>query len=186
MKIIFIRHGEPDYKPCDEREFIGHGRDLAPLTSDGVKQAETFAINPILKDCSLIVSSPYTRALQTAAIISRHTGISINVEIDLHEWLPDKTFMYKTSEESFDLHNEFWKLKGVYPKGEVRRWETIEEIINRVVPVLNKYMNLGYDKIALVAHGGVIRRFTGDSNVKYCTAYEVDYYDGFPCIGWVD
>jgi|GEM_PF-5740943 len=27
-----VRHGEPTYKPIDERKFIGHGRDLAPLT----------------------------------------------------------------------------------------------------------------------------------------------------------
>jgi len=33
MTIFYlIRHGEPTYKPVDERKFIGHGRDLAPLT----------------------------------------------------------------------------------------------------------------------------------------------------------
>ncbi len=186
MRIIFIRHGEPDYKPCDEREFIGHGRDLAPLTMDGIKQAEAVSINPLLKDVEIILSSPYTRALQTASIISKNTGLAIQVELDLHEWLPDKTFQYKTSQESFTLHKEFWDAKGSNPQGEVPRWETIEEIIHRVVPVLNRYLYKGYNTIAVVAHGGVIRRFTGDSNVKYCTPYEIDYYEGFPCLGWID
>ena len=31
MQLILIRHGEPDYSPCDQRGFSGFGRDLAPL-----------------------------------------------------------------------------------------------------------------------------------------------------------
>src|SRR5699024_3213827 len=30
MQLILIRHGEPDYSPCDQRGFTGFGRDLAP------------------------------------------------------------------------------------------------------------------------------------------------------------
>ena len=36
MKIIFVRHGEPDYSMLDKLEnpqlYSGFGRDLAPLT----------------------------------------------------------------------------------------------------------------------------------------------------------
>ena len=49
------------------------------------------AVDARLKTAELIVSSPYTRALQTAAIISRETGLKICIEVDLHEWEPDKT-----------------------------------------------------------------------------------------------
>ena len=49
MKIIFIRHGEPNYLQCDERGFIGQGRDMAPLTDEGVKQAELASKNDLLK-----------------------------------------------------------------------------------------------------------------------------------------
>lgn len=98
MKVIFIRHGEPNYLPCDERGFIGQGRDLAPLTDEGIQQAENVAKNSILSGSEIIVSSPYTRALQTAAIISRNTGLEIKVKVDLHEWRPDKSYMYKTSQ----------------------------------------------------------------------------------------
>lgn len=66
-----IRHGEPTYKPIDERRFIGHGRDLAPLTENGIKGVKETALDNRLKNCEIIVSSPYTRALQTAAILSK-------------------------------------------------------------------------------------------------------------------
>lgn len=33
-----IRHGEETYQYVNERKFIGHGRDLAPLTQTGIKQ----------------------------------------------------------------------------------------------------------------------------------------------------
>lgn len=186
MKVVFIRHGEPNYGPCNERGFIGQGRDLASLTIAGIQQAEEVSDDIKLGDCEVIVSSPYTRALQTAAIISRNTGIKIEVEVDLHEWRPDKTYQYKTSQQSHEIHQDFWQCKGIYPKDGKRNWETIEEIIERVIPVLNKYVDQGFNKIMVIAHGGIIRRFTGEPKVKYCTPYEVDYYKGYPCIGWVE
>ncbi len=100
MKIIFIRHGEPDKTEVDKRGFIGQGRDMAHLTELGVKQAEMVSLNPLLKGGQVIVSSPYTRALQTAAIISKNTGLDIKVEVDIHEFIPDKTFQLKGEEEN--------------------------------------------------------------------------------------
>ena len=113
MKIVFIRHGEPDYTPCWERGFIGHGKDLACLTPEGIKQAEEVSKNSILDGSELIIASPYTRALQTAAIISKNTQLNISVEINLHEFLPDKTFQYKGKEESDLLHRDFCDCRGI-------------------------------------------------------------------------
>gem|GEM_PF-2708897 len=48
MKIIFIRHGKPDYTPCWDRGFIGHGKDLACLTETGIAQAEEVSNNQLL------------------------------------------------------------------------------------------------------------------------------------------
>ena len=48
-------------------------------------QAEAAARDPRLKNAEFIVSSPYTRALQTAQIISRETGLPVAVDLDLHE-----------------------------------------------------------------------------------------------------
>jgi len=40
MEVIVMRHGERDYQPCHDRGFIGQGLELAPLTDNGIKQAE--------------------------------------------------------------------------------------------------------------------------------------------------
>ena len=109
MKIVFIRHGEPDFNAVDSRGFIGLGREFAPLTSAGIDQAEEASKNLLLKDAEIIVSSPYTRALQTAAVISKNIGLEIAVETDLHEQIFDKTFMVKGAEEAKSLNLDFIK-----------------------------------------------------------------------------
>ncbi|EQB87662.1 hypothetical protein M918_08185 [Clostridium sp. BL8] len=97
-KLILIRHGEPDYSDVTERNFKGHGRDLGHLTPAGIEQAKAVAKDERLKGASIIVSSPYTRALQTAAIISKETSLDISIELDIHEWLPDLTYNYVNDE----------------------------------------------------------------------------------------
>ena len=46
MKIIFVRHGEPDYSVLEERAYFGFGMDLAPLSEKGRKQAQDLCQNP--------------------------------------------------------------------------------------------------------------------------------------------
>ena len=96
-----VRHGQPDYSGLQERGLFGFGRDFAPLSPLGVQQAEKAAQDARLQQAELIVSSPYTRALQTAQIISLRTGIPVTVELDLHEWVPDWTNRYRTPRNPF-------------------------------------------------------------------------------------
>lgn len=156
--LYLVRHGQPDYSLCDERGYIGHGRDLAPLSKEGISQALITALDPRLKSADIIVSSPYTRALQTAAIISKKTNIDLIVEMDLHEWIPDLTFQYSGYEECLELIKDFNRHKGIYPKGEIRRWETLNSLKNRVKKVADKYAH--YNKVIMVCHGMVIRALT--------------------------
>ena len=67
MHLVLIRHGEQDYTVTEGRGFPGPARELAPLTERGVAQAEAVVKDARLQGCQLIVSSPYTRALQTAS-----------------------------------------------------------------------------------------------------------------------
>ena len=185
LEIVLIRHGEPDYQPCYDKGFIGHGKDLAALTNAGVNQAEAVSRDPLLNGSQMIVSSPYTRALQTAAIISKNTMLNIAVELDLHEFLPDKTYQYKGQKESDQLHRDFLNCSGEYPANETRRWETITEIKYRAKGVADKYLHLGYQKIIVVAHGGIIRRFTGLAEVVFCQPYRITYMDSSSLYGWI-
>lgn len=45
MKIIFVRHGEPDYCELEERSYTGFGIDLAPLSDKGRQQAQELSTN---------------------------------------------------------------------------------------------------------------------------------------------
>ena len=120
-----VRHGEANYDDMLENGFWGFGRDFAPLSEKGKQQAEIMAKDTRLKNAELIVSSPYTRALQTAQIISRETGIRVEVEIDLHEWIPDENNQYETSEESFAFAREFTRFNGEYPPREKYRYPVL-------------------------------------------------------------
>ena len=95
------------------------------------------AVDARLKTAELIVSSPYTRALQTAAIISRETGLKICIEVDLHEWETDKTNQYTTSEESFMLAKADLLFPSYYKFEEVRK--SVQEW--KRVPINGKWLN---------------------------------------------
>ena len=165
MAIFYlVRHGEADYSDLMEKVFFGFGRDFAPLSKIGIEQVEKTAKDERLKTAQIIVSSPYTRALQTAAIISRETGLKICVEVDLHEWIPDKTNQYKTSQEAFSLAKEFYENKGVYPKGQQLKWETFEEVRKRMQRVAEKYA--GFGKVIFVGHSMAFEALTGIENIK--------------------
>ena len=100
VKIVFMRHSEPDYSFVTARKYIGHGLDLGQLTENGIQLAEKVSFDNRLSGAEIIVSSPYTRALQTAAILSKNRQLDIKVELDLHEWMPDLTFKYSTYQEA--------------------------------------------------------------------------------------
>ena len=172
-QFYLVRHGEADYSQLMENGFFGFGRDFAPLSESGINQAEKAAKDQRLKSAQIIVSSPYTRALQTAAIISRETGLKICVEVDLHEWIPDKTNQYKTSEEAFALAKEFYDNSGVYPNGQQLRWETLDEVRKRMQRVAEKYA--GYEKVIFVGHSMAFEVLTGIEHMKPAEIIEWEY-----------
>ena len=52
--------------------------------------------------------------MQTAAIISKETQLDINIELDIHEWLPDLTFNYDTDDIVKVAAQECTACKGNY------------------------------------------------------------------------
>ncbi len=171
-----VRHGEADYSEMSEKGFYGFGRSFAPLSEKGMLQAESTADDGRLKSAELIVSSPYTRALQTAAVISRKTGLKINVEVDLHEWKPDKTNRYTTSEEAFAAAKEFKVYKGIYPQGQQLKWETLDEVRKRIREVADKYADC--NKVIFVGHGMAFRALTYIEKMKHAEIVECIYISG--------
>lgn len=167
-----IRHGEPTYEFVEERGFIGLGRALAQLTEEGVRQITETSKDERLKLCDLIIASPYTRALQSAAILSRELGIELHVEVDLHEWLPDKVyFQYKTRDDCRKLKEDYLLHNGKYPENQTKVWETTESMKKRMESVLNKY--LAYSKVIVVCHSMVMEALTGYKNI--CFGQIIEY-----------
>ncbi len=77
MKLYFLRHGIadwPDWDPARDHE--------RPLTKDGVKKMKEQA--KALADLDLkidaVLSSPYTRAYQTADIVAGKLGLEVKTE----------------------------------------------------------------------------------------------------------
>lgn len=150
-----IRHGEPDYEAVSKIGFYGFGRSFAPLSERGLRQAEEAASDDRLLEADIIICSPYTRALQTAAIISRKINKEIVVEPELHEWLVDKTNSITSKEQVAKYGKEFQEFKGVYPEGQDMKWESLASLRARIRRVADKYAD--YDKIIIVGHGMAFR-----------------------------
>lgn len=169
-----IRHGEPNWTFKEQRNLNGALRDFVPLTDVGVYQAqEVIANHNYLSDCDLILSSPYTRSLQTAAIINRNIGLPIKVEFDLHEWTPDN-WQATCVQEITELWNDYMKHDGIHPPGEHKIWESKESVIERVRNVLNQYLDKS--KVIVVCHGMVIATLLQliSEEVQLCGVYEYE------------
>lgn len=134
----------------------------------------SFVSSPKHIGAQIILSSPYTRALQTAAYIATTAKLNIKVEADLREWQPDLTFLYKTSEEAFAASKEFNLYKGIYPQGETRKWETSEMLSTRAVGCLKTYVN-SYEKIIVVTHGMLMRQFENIEIIPHCRMIKVNF-----------
>ena len=182
MKILFIRHGEPDYSHVTKKGFIGHGQDMAQLTEKGKKQVLTVAMDKRLEGTELILSSPYTRALQTAAIISRHLDIEINVETDLHEWLPDLSHAYTNDEAKQLIFNLLMENKGTCPEDSLIKYEEYQQVFDRVNACLQKY--LSHEKIVVVSHGLVISAFCYPAETPWGGIVEFDFENNLKWRGW--
>ena len=77
MRLYFLRHGIADWPDWDVAR--DHER---PLTKDGLKKmkAEAKAITALCLYPDAILSSPYTRAYQTADIVAKELGMEVQLE----------------------------------------------------------------------------------------------------------
>ena len=154
-----VRHGQTDYSMKNSGIYQGFGVNLAPLSERGVRQIEETAKDVRLKGTQIILSSPYTRALQTAAILSKELGAPIIVETDLHEWLADKKYTYLDDETAEKNYQEYTEMNGCYPEAMERSWESAEMMRARVMAVLNRYCH--YQKVVVACHGMMMQALTG-------------------------
>lgn len=169
----FVRHGDPDYSERNTKIYQGFGVNLAKLSEKGVRQIKETAKDERLQGADIIISSPYTRALQTASILSKELGVDIVVETDLHEWLANKNFIYEDDETVENAYTEYEKNQGIYPAGEEKLWEDAKSIRERVLNVLKKYA--GYKRVIVACHGMMIQATTEGKHLKCGEIAEFDF-----------
>ena len=168
MKIIFVRHGEPDYRELEERSYTGFGLDLAPLSEQGRRQAQELCQHPLLRSADLLVSSAMTRALETASYVACATGLPLRVEPLLHEWQ-----VYELGMENFEkARSLFLENNGALLPNSPIQYETAEQMKARFFSALSKYRD--YETVVLVAHRMLIRQFVPDETIDFCQVIECE------------
>lgn len=169
-QFYFIRHGEQDWDSIEKYNLKGQAIDLIPLTDNGIKQAKEASKDVRIGNSDIIISSPYTRALQTASIISKETGVDLHVEFDLREWQSDLNFNYDSKDQLIELWHDYTMHGGVYPQGELKLWETKENLRKRINSVLVRYLN--YSKVTVVAHAEIFAALVPVDKILHCSILE--------------
>lgn len=146
-----------DFSRANTGIYQGRGFHLLTLSETGVQQIEAAAGDERLREASLILTSPYGRALHSAAILSRRLGLDICVESDLHEWRSDRDgFSFLPQEEADRRFQALTASGGVEQEGERPEWETTSEMKQRVFAVLERYRDRG---CAIVCCHGVLMQY---------------------------
>jgi 2,3-bisphosphoglycerate-dependent phosphoglycerate mutase len=152
MLLYLIRHGESIYN----REGLIQGQADIELSEFGIRQAEAIVQGMHLVELDAVFSSPLKRAYQTAVPLARSQRLEIQVHHGLREINAGAFSGLKWSEvaERFPEHAEPWERQDmdfVIPGGESRRM-----LQDRGVQALNDIAQLPYQRVAIVAHGGLL------------------------------
>jgi broad specificity phosphatase PhoE len=121
--------------------------------------------------------------LQTAAIISKNTGLNIKIEHDLHEWLQDTELMNKHGETAAAIE-ELKLFKGEQNPNAKLRWESLSQVAERSYKCLYKYLDAG--KIIVVCHGIVMRQFVYADSIPFCGVMEMEFDIDTVWHGWFE
>ena len=168
MKIIFVRHGEPDYRELEQRFYTGFGMDLAPLSKEGRQQVQKLCQNPLLGSADILVSSAVTRALETASYLTCATGLPLRVEPLLHEWQ-----VYESGIENFEkARTLFLENKGELLPNSPIQYETAAEMKSRFLESMAKYRE--HQTVVVVAHRMLMRQFVPDEKIDFCQVIECE------------
>lgn len=165
-KFYLVRHGEPQWSLREQYQLEGSNIDYIPLTEKGIKEAKKVSQDRKLKKAQIIITSPYTRALQTAAILSKEIGIDLRVEFELREWEPKKNAV-----EGLEKPRDVVNLKG---EGIVKRkgWIETKSLKSRILDVLDNYLE--YDAVIVVSHEMIINTLVRSRDIDYCSITEFE------------
>ena len=139
MLIYLLRHGETDWNT----EHRLQGREDIPLNENGIRM--THQAKKMLDGVHIdyLLSSPLSRAVTTAEIISQYIGVPVTIEDDLTE--RDFGSLSGVSH----IGKNIFKLTDEHPEV-----EKVEHVGDRMMGVIKKYP--ADSSILLISHGGAI------------------------------
>lgn len=168
-KVMFIRHGEPDYDNYltpKNKACVCIQNNSTGLTFRGINQCEQICDDVLRFNPDLIITSPYTRAMQSAHIISFHTSIPLVVEKKFIEWLSDCSISINGQAEYKKLLEEVNRNNGQYSDNCNYKWESFDELKSRAFSAIITYSKK-YERIVVVSHKMLIYQLTGYS-LPFC------------------
>lgn len=153
MLIYLIRHGETT---SDIEDRYGGDYD-DHLTDEGRSQVETLAEKLKGLGIEKIYASPKIRAQESAKIIADKLGVEIETEKDLRE---RNQYGILTGMVKSEAKEKYPKLVEDVknPLDTVEGAEDFESFRKRVIAAFEKVTNGKEEKIAIVSHGGPVRR----------------------------
>jgi probable phosphoglycerate mutase len=156
--LYLVRHGETDW---NLRKLVQGATDI-PLNATGREQALATGRLLATRHWDAIVSSPLSRALETARIIAREVG--------LDEPIQEPAIVERRYGQAEGLDHD--AIDALFPgQTPVPGRETREEVQARVLPALIRLAEEHNDEsVLIVSHGGVIR--------SVLTAVEPDGWHG--------
>jgi broad specificity phosphatase PhoE len=141
--------------------------DSAPLTAVGAKQAEELADLLSGIRATYLVSSPFTRALQSAAIIGHRLALGVRVDYDLRDWLPDNTGSWRGVADVRAAQAELDAYGGEWPTGIQRPWEPLSRVRERARAALARHAASTDGPVLTITHAMVIRALTGETGTAH-------------------
>lgn len=156
----FIRHGQLDASMAGKKFYKGFAYNMMTLSEKGIKQIHEAAKDSKLQNAKLIITSPYGRALHSAAILSKDLNIEMRVETDLHEWLANGiSYEFLPDEIAKESYRKLTENHGHHPAGTQCLWESADQMKKRVMNVLDKYKD--YPAVIVVCHGTLMQYVLG-------------------------
>lgn len=147
--IGLLRHGQTDWNI----DFRLQGVTDIPLNETGIGQARLAAEVIVTTDWDLILTSPLSRARDTAQIVADAHGFS--------EFLVEPLLLERSFGEAEGLGHEEWRSKysdtNTVPGGEslaeleIRSWKLLESLLE----------NYAGQRVLAVSHGALIRKLIG-------------------------
>ena len=153
LRLYFMRHGETVWNT--ERRY--QGMTDIELSEEGLRQAECAAKRFKNIKIDKIYASPLKRAMKTAEKIAAEKGLEIISEDDFREihfgeWegktVPELTEKYGESYTNFIREPHKYGFPG---EG------SVENVINRIKPGLDRLIAEEKGNVLIVSHGGIIR-----------------------------